>query len=49
MRYVDIGNTKTIRKETLVELPVSLTDARPFAQLYHLADSAVSTDPGATR
>ena len=47
VRYVDFGNTETIRKETLVELPPSLADARPFAQLYHLADCAVSTDPGA--
>ena len=47
MRYVDFGNTETIRKETLAELPPSLADARPFAQLYHLADRGVSTDPGA--
>ena len=47
MRYADFGNTETIRKETSVELPPSLTDARPFAQLYHLADCATSTDPGA--
>ena len=47
MRYVDIGNTETIRKETLVELPSSLADARPFAKLYHLADCATSTNPGA--
>ena len=42
MRYVDFGNTKTIRKETSVELPPSLA-----AQLYHFADCATSTDPGA--
>ena len=47
MRYVDFGNTETIRKESFVELPPSLADARPFAQLYHLPDCAVSTDPGA--
>ena len=47
VRYVDFGNTETIRKDTLVELPPSLADARPFAQLFHLADCVVSTDPGA--
>ena len=47
VRYADFGNTETIRKETSVELPPSLTDARTFAQLYHLADCATSTDPGA--
>ena len=47
MRYADFGNTETIRKETSVELPPSLTDARPFAQLSHFADCATSTDPGA--
>ena len=47
MRYVDYGNTETIKKETLVELPPSLADARPFAQLYHLGDCAVSSGPGA--
>ena len=47
MRYVDFGNTETIRKETLLQLPPSLADARPFAKLYHLADRGVSTDPGA--
>ena len=47
MRYVDFGNTKTIRKETSVEPPPSLADARPFAQLYHFADCATSTDPRA--
>ena len=47
MRYVNFGNTETIREETLVKLPSSLADARPFAQLYHLADCPASTDPGA--
>ena len=47
MRYVDFGNTETIKKDTMVELPPSLADGRPFAQLFHLADCAVSTDPGA--
>ncbi|XP_028418580.1 uncharacterized protein LOC114544022 [Dendronephthya gigantea] len=47
VRYIDFGNTETIKKETLVELPPSLADVRPFAQLYHLADCAVSSDPEA--
>ena len=47
MRYADLSHTETIRKEMSVVLPPSLTDARPFAQLYHPADCATSTDPGA--
>ncbi|CAB4031687.1 Hypothetical predicted protein, partial [Paramuricea clavata] len=47
VRYIDFGNTENIKKETLVELPPSLADTRPFAHLYHLAGCEVANDPGA--